>query len=62
MLTEMEYVKQSIETNLFFLRIIKEHLIFAGAAFTLKDANLVPTLIEMKNKFEGARDTGNFGM
>lgn len=52
MLTRMEYVQQSIETNLFFLRIIKEHLIFAGAAFTLKDSNLVPALIEMKNKFE----------
>ncbi len=52
MLTGMEYAKQSIETNLFFLRIIKEHLIFAGAAFTLKDASLVPALINMKNKFE----------
>jgi len=52
MLTGMEYVRQSIETNLFFLRIIKEHLIFASAALTLKDACLVPQLMEMKDKFE----------
>lgn len=52
MLTGIEYAKQSIETNLFFLRIIKEHLVFASAAFTLRDASLVPALIDMKNKFE----------
>lgn len=52
MLTGTEYVKQSIETNLFFLRIIKEHLIFAGAALTLKDASLVPQLMDFKVKFE----------
>lgn len=52
MLTSMEYVKQSIETNLFFLRIMKEHLIFASAALSLKDANLVPSLMDAKSKFE----------
>lgn len=52
MLTGKEYVRQSIETNLFFLRIIKEHLIFAAAALTLKDAGMVPVLMDMKNKFE----------
>lgn len=52
MLTLMEYVRQSIETNLFFLRIMKEHLIFAGAALTLKDASLVPSLMNLKNQFE----------
>lgn len=52
MLTGMEYVRQSIETNLFFLRIMKEHLIFASAALTLRDASLVPTLMDTKNKFE----------
>lgn len=41
MLTAIEYTKQSIETNLFFLRIMKEHLIFAGAALSLQDASLV---------------------
>lgn len=52
MLTGMEYVKQSIETNLFFLRIMKEHLIFASAALMPKDARLVPSLMDSKNKFE----------
>lgn len=52
MLTGTEYVRQSVETNLFFLRIMKEHLIFAIVALTLKDATLVPPLIDTKNKFE----------
>ncbi|HEX9062661.1 MAG TPA: DUF2935 domain-containing protein [Clostridia bacterium] len=52
MLTGIEYVRQSIETNLFFLRIMKEHLIFASAALTLKDAKLVPSLMNLKNHFE----------
>ncbi|MDP4094267.1 MAG: DUF2935 domain-containing protein [Bacillota bacterium] len=52
MLTSTEYVRQSIETNLFFLRIMKEHLIFAAAALTLKDSNQVPAIMNIKNKFE----------
>lgn len=52
MLVGIDYVKQSIETDLFFLRIMKEHLIFASAALTLKDASLIPTLMNMKNNFE----------
>lgn len=52
MITSTEYVKQSLETNLFFLRIMKEHMIFASAALTQRDAGLVPILMDMKNKFE----------
>ena len=52
MITGMEFVKQSLETNLFFLRIIKEHLIFASAALTHKDSGLVPQLMNLKCKFE----------
>lgn len=52
MLTAAEYVNQSINTNLFFLRIVKEHLIFAAAALTLRDARYVPVLMQAKNQFE----------
>lgn len=43
-MTEMEYVTHSIETNLFFLRIIKEHLIFLVAALMPRDEGMVPEL------------------
>ncbi len=52
MLTSVEYIRQSVETNLFFLRIMKEHLIFAASALTLKDEGLVPKLLELKERFE----------
>ncbi len=52
MLTTAEYIKQSLETNLFFLRIMKEHIIFASAALTLKNADMVPGLMKMKEMFE----------
>lgn len=52
MLTSTEYIRQSLETNLFFLRIMKEHMIFASAALTPKDSNLKPILMNMKNMYE----------
>ncbi len=52
MLTTAEYMKQSVETNLFFLRIMKEHIIFAASALVLKDAGMVQKLMEMKGIFE----------
>ncbi len=52
MLTAVEYIDQSINTNLFFLRIIKEHLIFAAAALTLKDSRYIPVLMQAKKQFE----------
>lgn len=52
MLTAAEYVNQSINTNLFFLRIAKEHLIFATAALTLRDLRYIPVLMQTKNQFE----------
>ncbi len=51
-MTNAEYIRQSLETNLFFLRIIKEHIIFAAAALTLKDSNMVPSLMQMKDQAE----------
>ncbi len=53
MLTSVEYIRQSVETNLFFLRIMKEHIIFAASALTLKDEGLVPKLAELQERFEG---------
>ncbi|MDP4181651.1 MAG: DUF2935 domain-containing protein [Bacillota bacterium] len=52
MLTGIEYVRQSIETNLFFLRIMKEHLIFASTALTVRDSSMVLPLMNTKNNFE----------
>lgn len=52
MLSREEYVRQSVSLNLFFLRIIKEHLIFAASAFTLRDVNLIQNAIQLKNQFE----------
>ncbi|TYQ12819.1 UNVERIFIED_CONTAM: protein of unknown function (DUF2935) [Acetivibrio alkalicellulosi] len=52
MLTREEYIRQSVEINLFFLRIIKEHLIFAAASFTPKDTKLITESINLKMQFE----------
>ncbi|AEY64975.1 DUF2935 domain-containing protein [Clostridium sp. BNL1100] len=51
-MTEMEYVTHSIETNLFFLRIIKEHLIFTIAALMPRDQGMVPELEKTINNLE----------
>lgn len=40
MLSARQYVIQSLELNLFFLRIMKEHSFFLGAGFTPKNSNL----------------------
>ena len=41
MLTKQEFINQSLELNLFFLRIMKEHSIFIEAALTLKNKDLI---------------------
>ncbi|MDF2985441.1 MAG: hypothetical protein K0R50_951 [Eubacterium sp.] len=56
MLTGMGYIKQSIETNLFFLRIMKEHIVFAASALTLKDAHMLPGLMHAKESFDRLLD------
>lgn len=48
----MEYVRYSLETNLFFLRIVKEHAIFAAASLPPKNRAVTNSLIAMKNSFE----------
>ena len=37
---EADYIQKSIELNLFFLRIMKEHALFLQLAFTPKNADL----------------------
>ncbi|BDB00808.1 hypothetical protein CBOS2020_08820 [Clostridium botulinum] len=36
MLSDIKFVRQSLELNLFFMRIAKEHSIFLRASFTPK--------------------------
>jgi len=51
MLTRPEYIRKSLETNLFFLRIMKEHSFFLEAGFVCKDANLIQQAELFKNAF-----------
>ena len=52
MLSDREYVRMSLETNLFFLRIVKEHAIFAAASLPPRDLGIVNKLIALKNEVE----------
>ncbi len=51
-LSDQQYVRHSIEFNLFFLRIAKEHAIFAAASLPPKDRNIVLQLLGVKNSYE----------
>jgi hypothetical protein len=51
MISEKEFINQSLELNLFFLRIMKEHSIFLEAAFVLKDKNLIAQAHDFKCQF-----------
>lgn len=52
MINNQQYVNLSSELNVFFLRIAKEHLIFAAASLPAKDAVIVGQLLTMKRHFE----------
>lgn len=52
MISREEYIRLSLELNLFFGRIAKEHSIFLEAAFTAKDADLAREADMLKNQFE----------
>lgn len=56
MLSDKEYIQLSLETNLFFLRIVKEHAIFAAASLPPRDLNVVNQLISLKNSIETLLD------
>lgn len=52
MLSEQEYIVQSLELHLFFARIMKEHSIFLEAGFTPKDVHFAQYADDLKMGFE----------
>lgn len=52
MLTQREFVTQSIDLNLFFLRIMKEHSFFLQIAFTPRDASWAAEAEAFRTGFE----------
>lgn len=52
MLSREDYIRYSLEINLFFLRLAKEHAIFAAASLPPRDINVSYQLIALKNSFE----------
>jgi hypothetical protein len=51
-LTNNQYIRLSLEFNLFFLRIAKEHAIFAAASLPPRDRMVAQQLLALKNSFE----------
>lgn len=51
MLSNSEFVRQSLELNLFFMRIAKEHSIFLEAGFTTRDHSFIEQAEILKNIF-----------
>lgn len=52
MLSDKEYIRLSLEANLFFLRISKEHMIFAAASLPPRDRTVANKMLFMKKGFE----------
>jgi len=52
MLSREEYVRLSLELNLFFGRIFKEHSFFLEAGFVCKDSHLAQEAENFKNQYE----------
>lgn len=48
----MDFVRLSLESNLFFLRIMKEHSFFLEAGFLPKDSNLARQADLFKEQFD----------
>jgi hypothetical protein len=53
MLSDTEFVRQSLELNLFFARIAKEHSFFIEVAIPWKNSNLIQEADMYKNEFTG---------
>lgn len=51
MLSDNDFVRSSLELDLFFLRIMKEHSFFLEAAFPSKDSNLIQQAEMFKQHF-----------
>lgn len=52
MLAEKEFIQESIGLNLFFGRIMKEHMIFMEASLSVKNSNLILEADKLKKSFE----------
>lgn len=52
MISNDQYVRLSLELNLFFLRIVKEHNIFAAASLPPKDAPISMKLVSMNRSLD----------
>lgn len=52
MLSREEFIRYSLEYNLLFNRIIKEHFIFVIAFLSIKNPNEVQVLMSFKNRYE----------
>lgn len=51
-LSDKDYIRLSLETNLFFLRVTKEHIIFASVSLPPRDRAVVNKMLLMKTSFE----------
>lgn len=51
MLSNEEFIRQSLELNLFFIRILKEHSFFLEAAFSPKDQSLAQQAATLRCEF-----------
>lgn len=51
MISNQNFIDQSLALNLFFLRIMKEHSIFLEASFVAKNTNLIHQASSFKNQF-----------
>ncbi|MBH1940050.1 DUF2935 domain-containing protein [Mobilitalea sibirica] len=52
MLSRYNFIRQSLETHLFFARIMKEHAFFLQTSFTPRDAKLVQHADELRQEFD----------
>lgn len=52
MLSNLDFVRQSLELHLFFARIMKEHSFFLEAGFTPKDTNFTQRADEFRREFD----------
>ncbi len=52
MLSRRDFIRQSLETHLFFARIMKEHSFFLQISFTPRDDKFIMHADELKHEFE----------
>ncbi|HOA85258.1 MAG TPA: DUF2935 domain-containing protein, partial [Bacillota bacterium] len=52
LLSQREFITMSLDLNLFFLRIMKEHSFFLEVGFTPKDKNMAERAGAFRQKFE----------